>query len=245
MTTEATMVFERHGTEAVMGDNKFTIPATETFLSILGSNHLQDGDDFTIEQHWITNNGKKRKAFRNGADINSHDQVLVWSRKLELDFLPIIEKKLVRMKEYQQHFFDTEYKQVINELKGVGKAQVIRTDMPEEDMPEDKIFEYYYDKNRESWGSNWVKKTDVILNPEAGLLMFNMEKRKKDIWHRMYKFQTVFLRLISKYLMKNDKDFNFIGDFVLMNINKRKYLINTKPGKYMGPEVIDFKEFTI
>ena len=245
MTTEATMIFERHGTEAVMGENKFTIPATETFLSVLTSNHLQDGDDFTVEQHWVHNNGKKRKAFRNGADVNCREEVLVWSRKMELDFLPIIEKKLVRMKKYQQHFYDNEYRRAIDELKKVEKAQVIRTDIPEEDMPKDKIFEYYYHSDREAWGIDWVKKTDVIINPEVGLLMFNMEKRKKDIWHRMYKFQTVFLRLISRYLMANNKDYNFLGDFAFVNINSRKYLINMRPGKYMGPEVIDFKEFTI
>lgn len=228
MSNKENVVFERHGTNAQIGDGiKVKVPANVSVLSLAGTNTFFDGDDFCCDPHWIHNrNLASRKK------MTEIDGCCVWTRKCEDDYISTIEQKLF---EFEEKVYSLVVPLKIDLMKKILDAGRTAHAIPKNSgLNENMIWlfnvrwDIEYQCNTYSW--NWVDRPTEFTNLELGQQLYHADRRSKVLSARLWKFRVLFKYHIDKAIDKVTSNLKRIDQpgVVILTINGREYVASSQ-----------------
>lgn len=211
-----------------------TVAKDQTMLSL---DSFNDGDDYTKDPHWVLDakGNKRRPQFTNGSCLGG-ERVTVWTRKMEADYLPILEQKYHALKSVKEDVLK-EWHRLVNKLKTVkGRTACVKF----ENAAVWKVYKYVEDSEGggvRTTGSLYGANPVIARNMALGKQLHAADCRSTALISRVAKFERVLMRHLQLQMQKHDSKFHqnyWIPRVYSFTINKRVYTVLVSPGKYQS-----------
>jgi len=205
------MIFSRDKNgKTTVGDSIITVPKDQSFLSVMGTNAICNGDNFA-EDYWVYNKGQRtRKWFKNLSDKSG----VIWPPKLnDLDKL---EAKRWKWHSRNASRYIPEWKKIQDRLRELGNVGGYWDNGPK--ACGWVQFEVYDDYTCWKWNDNKPQ----VINQEFVDWYFDFMSRHNTAGKRYSVINTAFLDSVDHSFQKVFWE-NLSESTLHLNINDRDY----------------------
>jgi hypothetical protein len=224
-------IFKRKGTKVKAGAVKFTVPQTQSALSIIGTNAIYDQDDFRDDNFVYRNNKKHRKWFSYREGWNHF-----WEPCInELSRIENIYHKLtIRLnKSYEPT------NKILEKIEKTKKGtKWIAHAKQNNDWLKYFIYKDWARHSGLSFSFEWLdNKPKKLINYKLGQALNheNFKVKSKWCWYIQLLLNDAIVLFLKKTFQEKTKN---IEEMFILNINSRKYVYTVGHNRSGGPQLL-------